>query len=390
MKNNVVSNTKIKYKTKVTEYLEKGYEFIGQRDNYKYIKIRHTVCNSCFEMSFQRIRKDKFENLCPKCFPQLHSGKLYPGINDIHTLAPEIEKYLYNLSDSYKFTCNSEKEVYFICPNCRDISLRKIRNVNLRGFVCSKCGDKISYGEKYIGKLLDSLNISYEHNKALVWSKGYRYDFIFTYNNIKYIIEVDGGFHYIKEGNYQDLELIKQRDNEKDILALDNGYKVIRLDYHYKGNRDDHIRNSILKSELNVIFHLNNFDFMKIEKKIEPSMVYKVSEVWNNSSNKSLYLIYNTLNITRSKARRYLYRASQLGLVKETIKEINKINNIAGNKLYRSNMKKVKCVQTGEIFENITIPSKKYHANISDYFRKGNKTAGKLSDGTKLTWELIE
>lgn len=67
---------------------------------------------------------------------------------------------------------------------------------------------------------------------------------------------------------------------------------------------------------------------------------------------------------------------------------------IEGKKYFPKNhihaqSKKVICVTTGEIFDSISIASKKYcipTTNISKVCKKQRKTAGKLQNGTKLKW----
>jgi len=57
-----------------------------------------------------------------------------------------------------------------------------------------------------------------------------------------------------------------------------------------------------------------------------------------------------------------------------------------------ANSKKVKCNTTGEIFESISAAARHYNiaqGNISKVLKGERKSCGKLSDGTKLTWEWI-
>lgn len=56
--------------------------------------------------------------------------------------------------------------------------------------------------------------------------------------------------------------------------------------------------------------------------------------------------------------------------------------------------KKIKCIETGEVFDSTRIAEEKYQINKGSVSHAANpkdlrKTAGKLSDGTKLHWQYI-
>lgn len=57
-----------------------------------------------------------------------------------------------------------------------------------------------------------------------------------------------------------------------------------------------------------------------------------------------------------------------------------------------ANSKKVKCIQTGIIFDSISEAARYYgvsQPNISKVLRGERQTCGKLPDGTKLSWEYV-
>ena len=69
---------------------------------------------------------------CPYC-----AGKAFLlGFNDMWTTAPEVAKLLVNPEDGYKYTKNSSEKTYFQCPNCGDISFKRISNVYYQGLCC--------------------------------------------------------------------------------------------------------------------------------------------------------------------------------------------------------------------------------------------------------------
>ena len=70
-----------------------------------------------------------------------------------------------------------------------------------------------------------------------------------------YIIEVDGGFHKrVHNKSKLTLNDIKYIDSMKDKLAVDNGYKLIRI-AAYESDMD-YMKNSIINSTLSKIYNL--------------------------------------------------------------------------------------------------------------------------------------
>ena len=87
--------------------------------------------------------------------------KVIKGINDIALTHSELVKYFANIEDAYKYTYSSGKSVNIKCPDCGYIKSMKIYQLYINGFSCPKCGDKISYGNKFVRSFLDQLNEKY-------------------------------------------------------------------------------------------------------------------------------------------------------------------------------------------------------------------------------------
>jgi len=380
------------------EFLKRFYDLYGDEyiplDEYKNahqtMRIRHNICGTVFSRAIQTLLY-KGNCLCPLCNPEVRIRPM-TNVNDIHTLRPDLEEFLLSPQDAFKYTPNSGVKIWWLCPDCGHKFKRLVNNVSLRGFSCELCGNKTSYGERFIMAMLDSLNIKYEYQYIPKWVDLSRYDFMFCHNNIKYIIEVDGGFHYCDNNmSGQTAKDVIAKDMIKDDLAIQHGFTIIRLDYNYGSkNKRDYIINSIKNSILSNIFDLSGIDFDEIDKIASKSILLKVSDLWNSYEEKSLYQICKDLGISDYSARELLYKASAIGLIKESKEEIIELNRQHGYKMLGNIPNKVLCVETGEIFDSYSAADKKYHASITNYFRNGRKTSGHLPDGTRLTWQKIE
>ena len=134
------------------------------------------------------------------------SGIIIPSINSIHVLAPEVEEFLINKEDAFKYAPNSNAKVECKCLDCGREYLRSCAKITHYGVPCI-CGDGFSYPEKFTFNVLQQLNVDFEPQYYLNGS-AFRYDFYLK--NYNTIIEVNGIQHYKKKWDYRD-------DSENDI-----------------------------------------------------------------------------------------------------------------------------------------------------------------------------
>ena len=216
---------------------------------------------------------------CPYC-----SGKkTLAGYNDIATTHPHLVKYFTNKDEAKMYSAGSHKRIKVTCPDCGEECEITIKNLTYYGFNCKICSDNISYPNKYLRALLKQLPIhDIEFEYYLEDNSLYRYDAYFTYKNQKYIIEMDGAFHY-KETWFGSLEKTKHSDKEKDSLAIKNGIKLIRI--NCIRSIPEHIKNSILESELSYIFELKNIDWNLCEEFAANNLTKEICNYYNNNGN---------------------------------------------------------------------------------------------------------
>lgn len=218
---------------------------------------------------------------CPFCCGNLP----IVGETDLWTTRPDIANLLKDPDEGYKYKEYSNLKTIFICPDCGTEDSYIISNVSYRGFVCRACSDKISYPNKFGRALLKQLavcNVKYEWQPD--WLSPYFYDTYFEYNNIKYVLEMDGGIgHGNSEFNSSkvDTERIKI-DEFKDSLARDNDITVVRVDCNYKNNdRFEYIKNGVINSELSDLFDLNRIDWIQCHEIALSSMVKQAADLYN-------------------------------------------------------------------------------------------------------------
>jgi len=310
---------------------------------------------------------------------------------------PDLIKYLVNKEIAYKIQKGSGKEVSMKCPDCGYKKELVLRNLIRQGFGCPKCGDGISYPNKFMFNVLDqikSLNKieDFETEKTFDWlkfnfknkiRKGF-IDFYFRIDDKGYGIEMDGSFH-TKDNSMsgQTKEESKYIDNEKDRLCQENDVEVIRIDC--EKSELQYIKNSLMQSELPKLLNFNegDIDWLKCHEYGCNNLVKIVCDIWR-SGLQTTNEIENQLKLSKTTIIRYLKQGVELGWGDyDPRKERNK-NNVL-------NSKKVICLTTNKIFNSILEASKEYKTNKSSISKccKGKmKSAGKHPEtGEKLIWE---
>ena len=316
------------------------------------------------------------------------------GVNSLWDTNPEIAEILEDKENGKIYSYKSTKKCNFICPNCNSlVKGKQIQYVVKHGLPCQRCSDGISYPMKFMCCMFNQLNTEYDTEVIFnEWSfmlDGYmykpRYDIVFG----NYIVEVDGGFHkkeYSKKG--RTIEEIKYIDNQKDILALNNGYKMIRIDCCESDM--EYIKNNIISSDLNNIFDLSKIDWIECHRYAISSKVKKVCDYWNQLNEPSVTKVFTDLKMPRITVQRWLKRGALAGMC-----DYNPVDE--GNKyreqIYKKNRKSVICLNTNKIYESLTKASKETGINLSTISNNccGKVLyAGKDKNNEKLYWMYYE
>lgn len=264
--------------------------------------------------------------------------------------------------DAKRYGRGNNKKIKVTCPYCELKKMISINSLRRNRSIGCTCGDGYSMGHKYIYELLIQLKVDFIDNYSPDWCRYYNkykskdscgeYDFFIE--DMKLIIEVDGGFHRKdNKMNGQTLVEVEYIDDIKDQIAKDNGYEVVRIPY---GVGD--FSENILTSKLKKIFDLNKVNWCKCEEFSLKNIVKEVCLYWDKKEEwEKVTDLVKTFGLSRSTVRNYLKKGSKLGwCYYDGVSEVNKsyIELSQRNKICFS--KKVKIVKNNEtlgIFDSI-------------------------------------
>ena len=281
----------------------------------------------------------KEKNGCNVC--GVNPLKLVVGINDITTTDPWMVKYFQGGYDEAKLYIKGTKQkIVPICPDCGRIKDKPISIYSIyknKSIGCS-CGDKISYPNKIGFSVLEQLNVDFKSEHTF---KEMRFDFYFELDNNKYAVEMDGRWHKVdNKMSGQTKEESMLIDENKDNIAKEHDIEVIRIDCAFSDL--EYIKSNIIKSKLNTIFDLELVDWIKCEEFALKNLVKEICIIWDNGK-RTISELAEIYKLSTTTIRSYLHKGVKLGWCN-----------------YNSNMKKIVCTTTGEIFKSISEAGKKY------------------------------
>ena len=361
---------------------------LKQFRNDKNIKTYLMECQLCkfpngklftYEVNEHNVRQGKG---CPCCAKQ----KLIPEINSVYATNTEYLKYFKNIEDSKGTTISSSKKITFKCPICGEEKIDCMNNISYYGFSCSKCGDGISYPEKFMFNLLEQLNIDFITEYSPEWIKPKRYDFYFKLNSKEYILEIDGGLGHGKEKHPKSnvsIEESQEIDTYKDRMAKEHDIEVIRIDCDYRHNdRLEYIKNNILNNEkLNQIFDLSKIDWLKCHEFSCSSRIHEACKLFNNGI-KSIGEISKIMKMNYTTIIDYLKQGAILGLCNYSVDLAIEIRNTKNaDKLKKIFCKPIICLNDNTIFESAT-ECERQSLNIFG-FKIDRRQIKKICDGEK-------
>lgn len=358
--------------------------FVGKYNGcHKKVTLECKDCGYKWEQEAISVVKGKG---CPICNKTLN--KLIIGINDMWTTNHQMANMLVDKNDGYFNTENSHKKLKFKCPICGEISEHTPANIKHFGFSCKFCSDGISYPNKYMTSLLKQMSTYIEEWDSEVvydWCKYYinnkhmtgRYDFYFKINNQKYLIELDGKLgHGVEQIGRITKEEALMIDKAKDLLAVKNGYKIIRIDCKYKdmSMRNEYMYNHILSSKLNDLFDLSKVDFNLCAETAMSSYSYTSVMLWEKYRN--VDAIAKIMKLNKNTIISYLKSFEKLGKTSFSFKN-EKAKNLSN--IGKLRIKKVICIDNMTLYNSITDASNRNKldaSSISKCCRNKIKTCG--------------
>lgn len=264
-------------------------------------------CNYERLMLISNLAKRGFSCYCK----QTQMGHCYQGLNDIPTIASWMLKYFLNPNDAVGVAPYSIKKKTVKCPNCLYVWTKKVADIYKNGLACPKCGDGISYPNKFGRAVLSQLPIiNFIPEYSPTWAGLYKYDNYFEYQDSKYILEMDGAFHFI-DTNITLSKDVKEKDIYKEKIANEHNINVIRIDARFSDF--EYIKKQILLSELNNIFDLSIIDWNYCEEFSNRNILFEICKEYNNDTLliKEFAIKYS---ISEATVRKYILRGARLGL----------------------------------------------------------------------------
>lgn len=248
------------------------------------------------------------------------SKKIIQGINDIYTTNPWMIPFIGEECAKTK-TYGSHDKVQVTCPDCGRIKKSKIVDIYKYHSIGCSCSDRQSYVSKYMFNLLEQLKQQdklngFETEIKFEWCKFYNpfkkkytygiYDFVLE--NIKLIIETDGGFHR-QDNNMsgQTKEESEWLDEKKDRLAKEHVYKVIRI------SDEGNIKQNILHNDrFNELFDLSNINWSRCEEFALSNLVKQACSLNRDNPDLTTTRIGEIMNLHQSTIIKYLKKGSKI------------------------------------------------------------------------------
>ena len=373
-------------------HVQEHFEIISDYQGLR-IPIRLRCRHDGYEFERQVASMKKCQVVCPICGSKGKRGThghTEKGINDLWTTHPHIAELLTNPEDGHKYSAQNCIQVNFTCPDCGNIAERWLSYVSKTMPYCQKCGDNMSYPERFFSAILRDLGIAFQKEVMFDWckfevngqEKTGRYDFVFTINGQNYIVETDGEQHFREVRGFGDAN-VQEIDHIKQELAEKYGYSVIRIDC--QESTPEYIRNSIEGSILADLFDLSRVDWIQCHRDTITSPQAEAVRLWN-SGIKSTTEIMEIIGLkTRQPVRNYLKEAAEQGLCDYKPEE-GKAEAIRNAR--KAVARPVILVNTGEIFESMNQAGKAY-GTTSDKIKRvceGERMYAGKSGGQPLVW----
>ena len=252
---------------------------------------------------------------------------------------PELIEYFVNHEDAFQCPTYHTKRVDMRCPICGFNKQQTVESLVSGGFSCPRCSDGKSWAEKFMFNILEQLKVQFKNeitkkDNGFEWVGRYRYDFYIKCENKRFLVEMDGHFH---DGSafheYKDIHAI---DIEKDKLATENGFDIIRINCRYPDvtSRFKYIKNNILNSDLCTFLNMDCVDWDIANKNAINSYIKIASEFYNNGIT-SPTKIGELLGLNRATARKYLKIATDIGWCNYITVDGKSINSIKPIALYK-------------------------------------------------------
>ena len=238
-----------KYMRKYVKNIEESKKISSS--SKKYIEWECPKCLREIYTAPQNVKNSGF--ICPECKPRFEES-VYEN--------EYMRKYVKNIEESKIISSKSRIKIDWECPKCKKLKKSTPFSISLNGFICYFCSPNISYPERLMTEILEENKLNYDTQVTFEGCKNKNhlpFDFAIydKENNLKYLIEMQGEHHYLKEShNRWNTSLVKVTDKIKEKYCDDNNIKLVTIEC--KKSEFNYILNRIENTEL--YFLLNNID----------------------------------------------------------------------------------------------------------------------------------
>ena len=287
-------------------FLTKGYDFTGYRDDVivkvsdlsrgSSIKVE-TECDWCKKKSqtSYKAHNDAMETfgnyLCRSCRKKEEE---IISKNVLYYTHPHLVKLLKNKDDAFMHSYGTKEKLTFVCEVCKnEYFTTPCLLSNAKTNLCPYCSDGISYNNKFMANLLETLEIEFQaeyFDKKWCYinyknaKRKVRYDFLIEDLNL--IIEMDGAWHthdnHLSQMKKEESILI---DSLKEELAINKGYTIVRIDcdtYKYSYVKMNETIKAQVIEKLSTYFDFSNVDWESVDEKSHQSEYKKIWDLINN------------------------------------------------------------------------------------------------------------
>lgn len=325
--NVIVTNRVVVLEKHKQNRLEKGwYETRVQKYQYACLKCGFDGSKGGYvNGEFIEEHWTKASNLSCAC---CSSHIVQSGVNDIATTDPDLVKFFVDKTLTIKYSrgCNTVK-TDVLCPCCNTVHHKPMQIVKLvnEGFTCIKCGNTMSYPERFMYYFLKALDIEFAMHKSFEWSKNVYhennrlcgnkfYDFYIPCQNL--IIEAHGLQHYDPRSLFKTYVSARtfEEEAENDVLkkniATDAGLNYVVIDC--RNSNKSQIVSSIKQSCLGELFDINNINWDDINKQALQGIQINVINDKRNNPELSTVDLAKMYGIHPSTVHRWLKRNAEL------------------------------------------------------------------------------
>ncbi len=243
----------------------------------------------------------------------MNNNTVICGENDLATIRPDLVKYFVDASVPFTIRPYSTKEYLMRCPDCGHEFMASPNIYYKRSFSCPKCSDGISYPNKFMYQLFDQLGVEYKPEFSPEWAGKKRYDIYFCLDGKEYVVEADGGWHFIDNNlSGETLEETKNKDKYKELLLKNNNIILIRIDCRL--SEKEYLRKNILDSKLSRIFNLDNIDWDKCDAMANKSILIRICNYYNENNEPTRDQMIKEFSLSKNTIASYLSIGRDLGI----------------------------------------------------------------------------